>query len=229
MYSPTRFRTWKRADLDTYDCTIVEAARATSAAPTYFKGIRIKGRGATGYYVDGGLLCNNPIHFVLDEAEFAFSSHGISSIVSLGTGAADVIQMSEPNIFYKVLPFHLIDVLKGLATDCEKESRRVARRFTNVKNFYFRFNVTQGLQEISLADWRKLSKVEAHTKSYLEEPRVVQDMHKLAEVLTTRPSVIHAKHLSEIRIKFFYSSLDDLLKSVLSSPRHKVFKRHLRL
>jgi len=44
-------------------CKIWQAARATSAAPTFFKRIKI---GRKQEYIDGGMGCNNPSEVVLD-------------------------------------------------------------------------------------------------------------------------------------------------------------------
>lgn len=64
---------------------IWQACRATSAALTYFKPIEV-----SGYtYSDGGLLYNNPIQLVHNEASDVF--HGQDQlIISLGTSIPQV-------------------------------------------------------------------------------------------------------------------------------------------
>src|SRR6266704_2861896 len=42
---PSLFHTWTPLANRTYDCTILEAARATSAAPTFFNGIEFEKSG----------------------------------------------------------------------------------------------------------------------------------------------------------------------------------------
>src|SRR6266849_5514369 len=66
-----------------------KAARATSAAPTYFEPLKIESGAATGYYalVDGGLFANNPALCALVEARTLFGNDDIL-LVSLGTGAS---------------------------------------------------------------------------------------------------------------------------------------------
>ncbi|KAI8625531.1 FabD/lysophospholipase-like protein [Xylariaceae sp. FL1651] len=44
--------------------SISEACQCTTAAPTYFKAVKIKGRS----HIDGGVLINNPAHVAWDEA-----------------------------------------------------------------------------------------------------------------------------------------------------------------
>ena len=72
-----------------------EAARATSAAPTYFEPCTIHADGAARQYVDGGLVANNPVLLAFAEA----STLGIvGSVVSLGTGRLPVdVRTRDPN------------------------------------------------------------------------------------------------------------------------------------
>src|SRR5262245_404063 len=63
--------------------SLFEAARATSAAPTYFKSITIQER----KLVDGGLVANNPIELAYFEARKLFPGDNIKVIVSIGTGS----------------------------------------------------------------------------------------------------------------------------------------------
>ena len=65
------------------DAPIWEAARATSAAPAYFKQF--------GAYIDGGLKANNPSMSALTRIHRYYTDHGkknykISCVVSLGCG-----------------------------------------------------------------------------------------------------------------------------------------------
>jgi predicted acylesterase/phospholipase RssA len=197
MASPTLFRTWTPMKNASYNCTIVEVARATSAAPTFFKAISI-GDEIKERFVDGGLRCNNPISHVLAEAESLFPKRMVACIVSLGTGKAEVIGMAAPDAFQKILPLNLIDVLKKIATDCEQDSERNAKLFTKFLNFYFRFNVEQGLQKVSLAEWEKLSDVKTHTDKYIEMHDVDKKVDQLVQVLQEQPCVLAAEHLSKL-------------------------------
>jgi predicted acylesterase/phospholipase RssA len=64
---------------------IWQACRATSAALTYFKPIEV-----SGYtYSDGGLLYNNPIQLVHNEASDVFQGQD-QLIISLGTSIPQV-------------------------------------------------------------------------------------------------------------------------------------------
>ncbi|HUQ92918.1 MAG TPA: CBASS cGAMP-activated phospholipase [Bryobacteraceae bacterium] len=71
-----------------YDFRMKDAARATSAAPTYFPPLKIECSGRSDYYalVDGGVYANNPAICALVEARKLFHNDELL-VVSLGTGA----------------------------------------------------------------------------------------------------------------------------------------------
>ena len=72
---------------------LVDVARATSAAPTYFKPHYIEELKA--YFVDGGLVANNPSYVAYHEAvtdlknEFSIESENQIYILNIGTMASD--------------------------------------------------------------------------------------------------------------------------------------------
>ena len=160
---PRLFRTYEAPKYPAPNCTIWEAVRATSAAPTFFKRIVIDGEP----YIDGGLGCNNPIQQVLQEAELLFPDRHVACIVSVGTGQADTISIPKPGWFQKVLPLKVVDAIRKIATDCETHAQVVARRFIHIPGVYFRFNVEQGLQGVGLEQWERLDEVKAHTGQYI--------------------------------------------------------------
>ncbi|KAK0234828.1 acyl transferase/acyl hydrolase/lysophospholipase [Armillaria nabsnona] len=80
LRSPQRFRTYQGLPNQGPDCKIWEAARATTAAPTFFKAIKIAGFVGFGPdYVDAGLGFNNPTKEVRDEAKELFGASACSS------------------------------------------------------------------------------------------------------------------------------------------------------
>ena len=181
LTSPFLFRTWIPAANQTYNCTIVEAARATTAGPTFFKGIEF-GEPIRQRYVDGGLRCNNPVKHVIDEARSHFPDRFISCVISLGTGAASVIGLERPDAFQKLLPTNFIDILRAIATDCELSSEETARDSAQTFS-YCRLNVDQGLQAVSLAEWEKREAVYLHTLQYLRKFDVGEKVDRLVKLL----------------------------------------------
>ncbi|KIM43600.1 hypothetical protein M413DRAFT_443515, partial [Hebeloma cylindrosporum] len=165
---PVLFRSYQ--SLETHlGCKVWEAARATSAAPTFFKRIEI---GNKQPFIDGGLGCNNPSNLVLDEAKVVFPTHPLGCLVSIGTGQAEVISIRKPGYFQQIIPTDVIEVLKQISTDCEATHEALSRRFANFPNIYFRMNVEQGMQDIKLSEWDKMANVEAHTMQYLRREEV---------------------------------------------------------
>lgn len=169
MAHPRRFRTYRtRANAST-NCRIWEAARATTAAPTFFKRIAIGEEGhAKEEFIDGALGYNNPAKEVLEEAKSFFGSdRPVRCLVSIGTGHPGIIGLAKPDAFQNIMPTDLIQVLKKIATNCESTAKELAQRFEAVEKFYFRFNVTHGAEGISLEEWNKMGVLTEHTKAYL--------------------------------------------------------------
>ena len=115
-------------------CKIWEAAWATSAAPAFFKHIKI-GRGQP--FIDGGLGQNNPSRVVLDEANTLFKAHPIGCLMSIGTGQAEIISIKKPGFLQQVLLTDVIEALKAISTDCEAIHEDMQHLFTNLSNIYF--------------------------------------------------------------------------------------------
>jgi predicted acylesterase/phospholipase RssA len=140
-----------------------EAARATSAAPTFFKPIEIGPNREK--WCDGGLQHNNPVRLLDREANDVFP-HRRKIIISIGTGTTPEKPMEKSVI-------SLIKTIKSIATETEKtaalfqESKR--NEITDGHLQYYRFNVT-GLGGIGLEEWEKLGDIQSRTRTYLDHP-----------------------------------------------------------
>src|SRR5947207_751422 len=80
-------------------CPIWQAARATSAAPSYFPPALVEVPDPGGWYIDGGLRRNNPSEAALNEARKYWKTVRRFCIVSIGTGVqktVDFIGVSVP-------------------------------------------------------------------------------------------------------------------------------------
>jgi predicted acylesterase/phospholipase RssA len=165
---PVLFRSYQSQETHS-GCKIWEAARATCAAPTFFKHIEI---GNKQPFIDGGLGCNNPSKLLLNEAKVVFPTHQIGCLVSFGTGQAEVISIGKPGFFQQIVPTDVIDALKAISTDCEATHEAMLLLFASSPNIYFRINVEQGMQGIKLSEWEKMTNVEAHTMQYLRKEEV---------------------------------------------------------
>lgn len=160
-------------------CKIWEVARATSAAPTFFDSIKI-GRQE---FVDGGLGANNPVEFVLREAEeiWTNATRRIQCIVSIGTGLSRDVDIGN-NLA------QLAQKLKDMAVETETTEMRFRK---NVKDRgmgdrYFRFNVQKGLEDVGLDEHNEIGRIENVTVyKYLSEDRNVQS--DIAGLIAARP------------------------------------------
>ncbi|KAE9367217.1 FabD/lysophospholipase-like protein [Stipitochalara longipes BDJ] len=141
---------------------IWEAARATSAASTFFDPIKINGR----MYNDGGIGLNNPINLLWTEARSIWSddrrrfSDNIKCIVSIGTGQ-DIISRAEV----------LGGVEKALvanSTDATSTAYEFAARHKDLHRSqrYFRFNAEVGLHNVGLNEADHLAQIASEVESY---------------------------------------------------------------
>ncbi|CAE6439267.1 unnamed protein product [Rhizoctonia solani] len=188
---PVHLRTYASEWNQTPNCKIWKAARATSAAPTFFKGVSIKGEnGILMRFVDGGIAVNNPTERVLAEAQSLFPDGHLSCILSIGTGQGKTIAMAESSVIKNMISrdVQLTDTVKKMATDCEVVANDMSNRFAPHPGVYFRFNVDQGTQDIGLGEHAKLSELAAHTSAYLRLHENDMRANRVAAALkSTRP------------------------------------------
>jgi len=175
---PALFRSYQSQETHS-GCKIWEAARATSAAPSFFKYIEI---GNKQPFIDGGLGCNNPSKLVLKEAQVVFPTQKIGCLVSIGAGQAEVISIKTSGFFQQIVPTDVIDTLKDISTDCEATHEDMLL-FANSPNIYFRINVEQGMQGIRLSEWEKMANVEAHTMQYLRRNEVAEKLTLMIDAI----------------------------------------------
>ena len=195
--SPRLFRTYMVRENRSYNCPIWQAARATSAAPTFFKRIQIGDKGSEEEFIDGGLGCNNPVKQVLEEAEAAFGSNQyVACIISIGSGQPGVVGLKSPDAFQKALPLDLIPVLRQIATDCESAAEDIEKRFKSIPNLYFRFNVEQGMQGVTLAEGGKLGEVTQHTMQYIQKLAVGERINAAVKAIRAQKAVVRSIELS---------------------------------
>ena len=186
MASPTRFRTYPIYVNETYNCFIWEAARATSAAPTFFKPIAIGIPPLDESFVDGGLRCNNPITQVLAEAHDLWPGRKVACVVSIGTGQVNRISIPPSTFLTRNIPLDVVNALANIATDCEQVAADCEHRFPDSEGVYTRFSVEQGMQDVALEEWKKMRVTKTHTDNYLREPHMVRKIDAVVNRLQSR-------------------------------------------
>jgi predicted acylesterase/phospholipase RssA len=141
---PALLRTyWTTVPPDT--CTIVDAARATSAATTFFPPATFQTMyGVPVTYVDGGLRNNHPIRLAVHEAEVIWPNCNIGCIVSIGTGISELVNFEGNKL---VLAQKLLDISK----DCQAVDEEMEQRFGGMqRKMYFLFDPPRDLARIGL-------------------------------------------------------------------------------
>ena len=191
MSRPILFRTWTPSTNTAHNPTIIEAVRATTATPRVFK-VAEFGRPIKQRYLGVDLRWNNPVEFVVEQATSLYPGRPISCVVSLGTGTRRVIGYAKPDPFQKLLPSELIRVLREIAADCEYQSERMAQRLNQPgrPNSYFRLNVDEGLQGVSLDEWNRQGDVATHTMQYLNKHEIGQKLDQLVSMLKGKLRII---------------------------------------
>ncbi|KAK6347586.1 hypothetical protein TWF718_005424 [Orbilia javanica] len=129
---------------------IWEAARATSAAPTYFKPLKIDGR----ELIDGGLGANNPLGWLWTEILAVFGpARTTSTFLSIGTGIPANNELKDPGNPTKIL--HTVDTIASAALNTEL-THVLFRTLVNAfapqarEKKYYRFNVGK-----YIGDWEE--------------------------------------------------------------------------
>jgi hypothetical protein len=161
-------------------CTIWQAARATSAAPTFFKPLPLGQPPNVTNWIDAGMKFNNPSKALLGEAGMIWGddygqmnpNEVLSLFLSLGTGFPAVVRLDAQTLKDRIskqfqVPLKAVEVLKSIATDTETPHTGLVRELSS--ELYHRFNVEQGLQEVELFEYEKLEGIQVDTENYLTQ------------------------------------------------------------
>jgi hypothetical protein len=203
-------------------CLVCDAARATSAAPTYFPVSKIGNR----YFVDGGMKYNNPsraLYSHLDQARrvevskrtytsphtaASGSRHGdfdfsYARYVNLGTGTqTNASPKRRREAFAKFVPglIRMVIFLKETLQEIAVESETVADDMAEFEHLtkgdikYIRFSAGNGVCWIKLDKYRELSKIEELTQEYIRDQKTQNDLAKVAFEIARD---YYTRHLAE--------------------------------
>ena len=161
-------RTYSHANAMSAGCTIVEAARATSAAPTFFEPVKITfSNGTTSTFIDGGVGFNNPAWQAVEEAHQIWPGREIGLLLSVGTGSSAPPQFRQNwlGITTEIAAARFIAKCITVSGNVNQSIRRSAE-FAPEKENYFRFDVDH-LGDIKLEEWKVLDEVNALTRQYM--------------------------------------------------------------
>ena len=138
-----------------HDIPIWWVARATSAAPSYFKPMKIHKLA----YLDGGFGTNNPCEEIFEEVR-KMNNHAdtcASIILSVGTGID-----KDWSRFKKLGPsrfLNFLNVARKWASESEDVHVRMLNRREGAPFKYYRLNVPDGIGSLKLDEWRVRGRV----------------------------------------------------------------------
>ncbi|KAH0040806.1 phospholipase, patatin family protein, partial [Aureobasidium melanogenum] len=180
-------RTWytTRGDPDLYKTVrIWEAARATSAASTFFDSITIGDPGQR--FLDGGTGANNPIRHLWGEAVDLLSRqeslpNNLGCLISIGTGQPGYKRFEET---VQGIGKALLEIATETETTANEFHRYQSQLFES--KICFRFNVPRGLGDIGLAETEQISAIKSMTSDYLQTEAVRGDIRICIQQLGER-------------------------------------------
>jgi predicted acylesterase/phospholipase RssA len=135
----------------------------------YFLEIQINDR----KYWDGGIMGNNPIFDVYEEAKDEWPDRHFEAIVSIGTGKPRNMNPAQN-------AFGMAKYMSNQLTNTERKHLEFKEK-ADVQRVYFQLNEEFELYKIDMADWQQLSKVEELARMFVASPegkRLVDDCAK---------------------------------------------------
>ena len=167
-----------------HDIPIWQVARATSAAPTYFKPVNIDNL----EYLDGGFgSTNNPSVEIWDEVR-AMNNEAkdcANIFVSIGTGKNNKISRwtSGRALMPESRFINYMNFAKKWASESETKHNDMLKLQRSYGFKYYRLNVGTGIDEMKLDEWRARGKIRTGAGSCVGRLRA--QIHKSRDSRTT--------------------------------------------
>ncbi|KAG6877306.1 hypothetical protein C0993_008687 [Termitomyces sp. T159_Od127] len=182
--TPRIFRTYQGNADQGYHCTVVQAARATTAAPNLFKPMAIISGGLTETFIGASLQYSNITNLALDEAVAVFDlSQPVACLVNIGPGNSGHISWNPNNVFGQTM----MQLLHDIATNCEAQAEAFAKQYIKTPGFFYRLSVHQGLQKMAVDDWNRQGEIKTHSLAYLQEAETAKQLNDIANTLNSCP------------------------------------------
>ncbi|KAF6841801.1 hypothetical protein CMUS01_03470 [Colletotrichum musicola] len=195
------FRTYRGTTNHAHNVKIWEAARATTAAPMFFRLISIKVEGSWNYYRDGALAHNNPAKL------------------------RDLQTQQRPRklsgSFFSREFRHVVKHLESNVTDTEPTHHELEQRFRLVPNAYFRLNLDKGASDIKLHQYKKMEVLREATERYLRDPEVSATVDQIVGRLHKKEGVempLDATYLATSHEAFKHAMSQEVKINSISSP-----------
>ncbi|KAL8799034.1 MAG: hypothetical protein Q9182_006187 [Xanthomendoza sp. 2 TL-2023] len=168
---------------DSSEFDITQVARATSAAPSYFKSTEIHEH----RYYDAAMNINNPSLEVYQEVSVLNKAHeSVALLLSLGTGNAKGSTIKAKRALQRELN-DISDIVHGRIIDASRGRLDFS---------YYRLDVQDGLQDVRVDEWKPIAsgattraRIELATTRYLQATDICEEIRACAVTL------VHARSL----------------------------------
>ncbi|QRV95743.1 kinesin light chain [Ceratobasidium sp. AG-Ba] len=192
---PVIFRSYHGKANQMLDCPIWQVLSATMAHPGMFKPVELESNHLRQSFVDGGLGCNNPTAHVLAEVKSILPGRHVSSVVCIGAGHPDTIQLADRSLFRRLQIPDVLALMKGIALDAQRVANEMDARFRSMRGVYFRFSVDQGVQNVQIGEWEKLSHVSANAQAYMRATRVSEAIDEAVVAIEERAPTVETSRI----------------------------------
>ena len=194
---------------DAPNLPIWQIARATSAAPTYFRPIKIpKGNAEESVtFKDGGFGSNNPSEEAYNDVtdNHGGTSESMGPFISIGTGVSRVERFSKKkgNFYNAMANLKAARQVSSRTLGVHKTMVKLSMPSNSERFPYFRFDGGARLGEVAMDEWKShrltrvtgkdntaggitMEKIYVATAAYLADPQVQQDLAECARILVRR-------------------------------------------
>jgi len=189
-----------------------DAARGTSAAPTFFPTVKIKSvDGSASYYlIDGGLVANNPSNLAIAEAISHHGKYTYPFVVSLGTGSYEAplhYRSARRWGFFGWAPRILDVMFDGVSGAVDTVCEEVVPALSP-PDYYYRFQVplSKGDDAMDNYDPDNIEVLQALTLKMMDERE--EDLERLAKALMEPSPWANAERSRDRSFKRFTKTLE---------------------
>ena len=151
-------------------------------------------------FIDVEVNCNNLIKILVKEAKSyyfmkRYTATQSTCLVSIDIEHKDLIQLHKILFifwFKDRSKISIASILNEIVIDCENTHDEVLFTYleNNTKNLYYRFNVSQSMQQIMLNEWIKKNDIKTYTNKYLRLNQIEQKLLDCVKCLLSCSQII---------------------------------------
>lgn len=202
-----RFRNYRSTGPAPLNPQIWEAARATSAATSFFDPIAIGPFGQE--FLDGATGANNPVEIALKEARDIWPDGmgRLQYIISIGTGEPSLAAFGDNLLSIGKTLVRISTDANAVAAQFARSHPELAAGTDHSRHIYQRFNVKKGLEDVKLQEAEKTKEIASATHRYLDEDEQRARLRAFGEALQSRPAEEQHQQMSSGNIHFTFKGV----------------------